>query len=276
MDTTVKFPIEAVLYHAHKGLACRLNLHSETQNFITGKIFFPDKKCTESLEEGIVVIDSVVEKENYGFFTGKMKTYESPSDADLIEHLLGINNGDAVDYTLRTFSGKYGTIVGVWNIYHARYTYFAKGVNKPVVEIPSDIINKMELTTIRVTTVYDLICGQNLGCDFKAMKNRIVLPRLLPVYDSTEYRKMLPALLESAIDTDVFEAYEYQGGCYLTPKTLINLAIYFSEEEIVEIVNAANKINQEFDKKLNSLTKRGKLPADVIQRVERSRNILSL
>ena len=216
MNTTLTLPIEAVLYRTKRGLACRLNLHPETSYGLSGKIFFPDRTCTEPLEEGIVVIDSVIEKETYGFFTGRMKTFEAPSDDDLIEYLLDKNHGHAADYALRTFSGKHGTIVGVWCVYSKQYTYLAKGVNKPVVEIPSSIINKMELTTERIVTLYNLICRQNLGCDFKALKNKIVMPKLSPVYDSAKSRKMLPELLESAINTDVFTAYEYQDGCFMT------------------------------------------------------------
>lgn len=279
MNTTVNFPIEAVLYRTNRGLACRLDLHPETRYGLPGKIFFPDRTCTEPLEEGIVVIDAVIEKETYGFFKGKMKMFEAPSDDDLIEYLFSRDSKNIADYAIRTLNGKYGTVIACRRFGDLVDTFLAKGTKAPVEDV-SNIINgwnyKEHLLTKRVVSLYDLVCRQNLRCNFKALKEKIILPKLLPVYDSSEYRKMLPELLESAIDTDVFTACDYQGGCYLMPNTLINLALYFNAEEVNEIIDTANKVNQEFDKKLSSLAKKGRIPADVIRRAEKFEELYSI
>lgn len=265
----VELPVIAILSKSDRGLYCKLNLHPEEDGaYATGKPFFPDRNCKEPLEEGFVVVESVKDKGNYGFFTGKMKTFDAPSEVDVVNYLFDKFGDRAVYKRVDFVSGGFGTL--------ARYcgdnnTYLFKGTESPVEVIPSELDTNFVDTAnvVRSVSVFDLVCQNNLCCSYDELYKRVSFPKFAPVPVSTKLRGVdhgFCDILESAVDTDVFVVYEYQGAVYLLPDILVNLAIYFSKEEAEEILKEVERVNSEFDERLTSLSRKGKISVEDLKK----------
>lgn len=265
----VELPVIAILSKSDRGLYCKLNLHPEEDGaYATGKPFFPDRDCKEPLEEGFVVVESVKDKGNYGFFMGKMKTFEAPSENDVVDYLFDRFGGGAVYKRVDFVSGSFGTL--------ARYcdggnVYLYMGTEKPVETVPSGLDTHFadNAKVVRTVSVFDLVCQNNLGCSYDEMYKKVSFPKFTPVPVSTKLRGVdhgFCDILESAVDTDVFAVYEYQGEMYILPDTLVNLAIYFSKEEAEEILREVKKVNSEFDERATAMSRKGKISVEDLKK----------
>jgi hypothetical protein len=108
----MRFPIQAqIVIGNNDSLICRLNTNPDVDSpFAKGKVFFPDRSCAEDICEGPVIIESVVEHKNHGYFIGKMVQVRCPSDDQLAEYLKA-RGADHLPIEIMT--GKFGTFAYV-------------------------------------------------------------------------------------------------------------------------------------------------------------------
>lgn len=251
--TPMKLPVRTTLMRNDKGLYCRLNLHPEEDGYRSpGKIFFPDRKCGNSLCEGPVIITSVHDKGNYGFFTGEMVQYEAPSDEQVSEHVI---KNSLYDRKLRFMKGKLGSYVEVdgGNCFVAansgcEFNYDVYDYGEAVSKCTEEILG------------VDLVCQGFQGCNFEEFYNRFVKFEFQS-FHATWCIKFISKLFDEAIKyrfialktTNNVDFVEVDKG------QLMYALDQFSREEMAEIIAKVTEINTKANETIKSKMRSGKV-----------------
>jgi len=240
----VSFPFEAVLYEGDRGLFIHKNLDEPENGHLSKrrKYYFPARSCGPFCA-GPVVITSITDKGNYGFFTGHMQSFTAPTEKVLAEHFKGNApefRGTELRFCEHPLLGTYVKLI------HRGQTNttccLAANETGEVYTEPSLAMVTGETVTKKVL-LWDLLFKEFLGYDSveEVFSQIVTFPREGAIF-ARRSRKIYSDLYEEAADTDVFQSMCLNGLEYIDSKFPINL-IYFTNNEVQSLIAEVNMIN---------------------------------
>lgn len=254
----VQLPVRAIWAQGEKGLFCRLHLHPEEDGWgSNGKVFFPDRVCAGKLCTGPVIIQSVKDKGNYGFFTGEMVQYKAPTDEQMAEYVI---QNDLYDFKVRFMSGLFGSYVHIFGVPGA-IDCFVQAADGNV-EKNYDMTEYGEAASYCTEAIQgvDLVCQGFQGCDFEEFYGRFVL------FDFGAYRashsiKFISKLFDEAIKYRFISLKTTNNVDFVEvdKKQLMYALDQFSREEMAEIIAKVNEINNKANEAIRSKVRSGKV-----------------
>lgn len=253
----MEFPIPVTLYQGDKGLFCRLTPHPERDGTRSrGKIFFPDRNCTEELRPGPILVTEVKEFENYGFFKGKMRKFSMPSDEDLDTYIERRFENEEISGEFRFVSGAYGDYVVT-----SADTIIARDENgNTVYNFTYETLGR-EGTVTKTVSYVDFICEGYHDCTFDELLQKFEKFAFEDAFDVWSCDKFISEILDDAFADGFILPKTLEGIFFVSvnSKTLIKALMNYSREEMKEIIETVNSINQKANEAIKSKIKNGKI-----------------
>lgn len=258
----VQLPVQTTLLRNEKGLYCRLNLHPEEEGLhAKGKIFFPDRACAEHLCEGPVMIHSVKDKGNYGFFSGEMVQFKAPSDAQVSEYII---KNSLYESKVRFMEGKFGTYANIYNSSNTLFSCRDYLVLRPdgCVEKNYDMAEYGEVASKCTEEILgvDLVCQGYQGCNFEDFYNRFVRFGF-DAYGAIWSTRFISKLFDEAIKCGfiAIKSTNHVDFVEVSKARLMEALDQFSQEEMAEIIAKVNEINNKANEDIQNKIRSGKL-----------------
>lgn len=258
----VKLPIRVNLLRSEKGLFCRLNLHPEENGYrAQGKVFFPDRRCADNLCEGPVIVKSVIDKGNYGFFVGEMVQYRAPSDEQVSQYII---ENSLYGSKVRFMEGKFGTHVNIPDLSDTSFSYLNCLVLGPNgnVEKNCDMTDYGEAASKCTEEILgmDLVCQGYQGCNFADLYGQFARFSFKP-HQSSWSTKFISKLFDDAIKCRFISLNTTNNVDFVEvdKEQLMYSLDQFSREEMAEIIAKVNEINTKANEAVAAKVRSGKL-----------------